>query len=106
MLKANIIRQEIIEKTKEYYKEKFSNKESFSPGETKVNYAGRVFDELELMNRKETAEFLRISLPTLYQWTLKGKLPFIKTGRKVWYEKAELVKHLRDRKYTFSSKYY
>ena len=59
---------------------------------------------MELMNTRETADFLKISLTTLYHWTLKGKLPFIKTGWKVWYDKAEVLKHLKDRKYTFESK--
>jgi CDP-4-dehydro-6-deoxyglucose reductase, E1 len=43
------IRNEIIQKTKEYYSSRFSEKE-FTPGKSKVNYAGRVFDEQELIN--------------------------------------------------------
>jgi CDP-6-deoxy-D-xylo-4-hexulose-3-dehydrase len=43
------LKKEIIEKTIEYYRLKFSNKE-FIAGKTKVNYAGRVFDETELVN--------------------------------------------------------
>ncbi len=43
------IRNKILELTKEYYKEKFSNNE-FVPGKSRVNYAGRVFDENELVN--------------------------------------------------------
>ncbi|MDR1115531.1 MAG: lipopolysaccharide biosynthesis protein RfbH [Tannerella sp.] len=43
------LRQEIIAKTVEYYQLKFAQKE-FIPGKTRVNYAGRVFDEKELVN--------------------------------------------------------
>lgn len=43
------IHSEIMELVKEWYKIKFSKK-SFQPGETYVNYAGRVFDEKELLN--------------------------------------------------------
>lgn len=43
------IRKKILELTEEYYKEKFSNDE-FEPGKSRVNYAGRVFDEKELIN--------------------------------------------------------
>jgi CDP-6-deoxy-D-xylo-4-hexulose-3-dehydrase len=43
------LRQEIITKTIEYYQLKFAQKE-FIPGKTRVNYAGRVFDEKELIN--------------------------------------------------------
>lgn len=43
------IRQEIIEKTKEYYKAKFAP-QPFNTGKSRVNYAGRVFDEQEIVN--------------------------------------------------------
>ena len=43
------LRQEIIARTIEYCQLKFAQKE-FIPGKTRVNYAGRVFDEKELIN--------------------------------------------------------
>ena len=43
------IREKILELTKEYYREKFSNN-NFISGKSRVNYAGRVFDENELIN--------------------------------------------------------
>ncbi|MDR2026242.1 MAG: lipopolysaccharide biosynthesis protein RfbH [Prevotellaceae bacterium] len=43
------LRQEIISKTIEYRQLKFAQKE-FVPGKTRINYAGRVFDEKELVN--------------------------------------------------------
>ena len=49
MTDHNQIRHEILEKTAEYYRLKFSDKR-FAPGKDKVNYAGRVFDEKELVN--------------------------------------------------------
>lgn len=49
MQESEKIRQEILEKTKEYYKVKFANPE-FTPGKSKINYAGRVFDEKEIVN--------------------------------------------------------
>ena len=49
MDKAKAIRQEIIEKTIEYYNAKFVQSE-FVPGKSRVNYAGRVFNEKELIN--------------------------------------------------------
>ncbi len=45
----NTIRKEIIEKTIEYYHLKHGDK-LFIPGKSKVNYAGRVFNEKELTN--------------------------------------------------------
>ena len=49
MDKVNAIRKEIIEKTIEYYNAKFIQQE-FVSGNSRVNYAGRVFDEKELIN--------------------------------------------------------
>ncbi|MGL6153831.1 MAG: lipopolysaccharide biosynthesis protein RfbH [Cetobacterium sp.] len=46
----DLLKQEILEKTKELYKLKFSEKKEFIPGETYVNYGGRFFDEEEMVN--------------------------------------------------------
>lgn len=48
------LRSEIIAKTIEYYQLKFANNE-FIAGKTRVNYAGRVFDEKELVNAVEAS---------------------------------------------------
>lgn len=45
-----ILRNEIAEKVKEYYKVKFGIKDRFVPGKTRINYAGRIFDEKEIIN--------------------------------------------------------
>jgi CDP-6-deoxy-D-xylo-4-hexulose-3-dehydrase len=43
------LRNQILELTKQYYTAKFANTE-FIPGKSPVRYAGRVFDEKELVN--------------------------------------------------------
>ena len=43
------IKQQILELTKQYYQEQFKNEESFLAGD-RIGYAGRVFDEAELVN--------------------------------------------------------
>jgi CDP-4-dehydro-6-deoxyglucose reductase, E1 len=48
------LRKEIIEKTKEYYQARFAPT-SFEEGKSKVNYAGRVFDEREIINSVEAS---------------------------------------------------
>lgn len=48
------IRKEIIQKTIEYYQERFAEQQ-FIPGKSKVNYAGRVFDQQELINSVEAS---------------------------------------------------
>lgn len=48
------IRKDIIQKTTEYYSARFAKKD-FVPGKTKLNYAGRVFDQDELVNAVEAS---------------------------------------------------
>lgn len=48
------IKEKIIELTKNYYQTKFGNT-IFEPGKSRVNYAGRVFDEKELVNLVESS---------------------------------------------------
>lgn len=48
-MSAGNIRDQILELTKEYYKKQFGQKKEYVEGE-RVNYAGRVFDECELVN--------------------------------------------------------
>jgi CDP-4-dehydro-6-deoxyglucose reductase, E1 len=54
MIDHKTIRKEIIQKTIEYYQAKFSQHD-FVPGKSKVNYAGRVFDQNELVNAVEAS---------------------------------------------------
>lgn len=48
-MEAEKIKQQILELTKEYYKEHFAKETGYVEGE-RVNYAGRVFDEKEMVN--------------------------------------------------------
>jgi CDP-6-deoxy-D-xylo-4-hexulose-3-dehydrase len=49
MQNIKTLRKEIISKTIEYYQLKFAEQE-FIPGKSRVNYAGRVFNENEIVN--------------------------------------------------------
>ncbi|MHB1347587.1 MAG: lipopolysaccharide biosynthesis protein RfbH [Candidatus Humimicrobiaceae bacterium] len=51
---ADDIKQEIFKNVKKYYKLQYSNKE-FIPGKSKINYAGRVFNEKEIINLVDSA---------------------------------------------------
>ncbi len=48
------LRNEILSLTKEYYFSKFADKQ-FIPGKSKVHYAGRFFDEKEMLNLMESS---------------------------------------------------
>lgn len=50
--KADILKQEILQKTKEYYElvHKPTQAATFDPGKSRVRYAARVFDDKEMVN--------------------------------------------------------
>lgn len=48
----------------------------------------------KLLTRKETAKYLRISLPTLNELTKSGAIPAYRIGGKVLYEKSKLIPSL------------
>lgn len=50
MSKKEELKKQILELTKEYYKETHGQKKEFKPGETFVNYGGRYFDDAEMVN--------------------------------------------------------
>jgi len=47
-----------------------------------------------LLSRKETCEFLKISLTTLWKWTNKGKIESYGIGNRVYYKKTDLLNSL------------
>lgn len=48
MNRKDILKQQILSLTKEYYNEVHSEKKSFEAGKSFVNYGGRYYDEKEL----------------------------------------------------------
>ena len=50
MNKKDELKQQILELTRQYYHEVHEPKTAFVPGETRVNYGGRFFDDAEMVN--------------------------------------------------------
>ncbi|KAA6306763.1 GDP-4-keto-6-deoxy-D-mannose-3-dehydratase / pyridoxamine-phosphate transaminase, partial [termite gut metagenome] len=50
MSKVDLLKQQILELTKEYYKKVHGGDKVFEKGKTFINYGGRYFDEKELVN--------------------------------------------------------
>lgn len=50
MSKKEELKQQILDLTREYYREVHGQKKGFKPGETFVNYGGRYFDDEEMVN--------------------------------------------------------
>ena len=44
----------------------------------------------DMYSRKETAKFLRISLPTLHDWTKEGLIRAYRIGNRVLYKKEDI----------------
>jgi len=53
--------------------------------------------EEDLLNRKEIAKFLRVSLPTLTDWIKRG-LPSHKQRGRVYFDKTEVIKYIKENK--------
>ncbi len=50
-----------------------------------------------LMNIQEAAEYLGLTVGTMYQWRSQHKVPYIKVGRKVKFKKDQLDQWLATR---------
>lgn len=50
MARKEELKKQILELTREYYREVHGEKKEFKPGETFVNYGGRYFDDAEVVN--------------------------------------------------------
>ncbi|WP_394655505.1 lipopolysaccharide biosynthesis protein RfbH [Halosquirtibacter laminarini] len=48
--KESKLREEILQKVEEYYNEVHKNRNNFVPGKTQVSFAGRVYDEKEMVH--------------------------------------------------------
>lgn len=48
----------------------------------------------DLLTRKETAEILGVSLVTLHEWTISGKVPAYRIGSRVRYKRQEIEQSL------------
>lgn len=47
--------------------------------------------EDKLMTDRETADFLRIKPRQLFDWRMKGLIPFVKIGKALRYRKSDIL---------------
>jgi excisionase family DNA binding protein len=45
---------------------------------------------------QETAEFLNLSVPTLYSKVSKGELPVMKRGKRLYFSRTELLEYIKE----------
>jgi len=70
------------------------------PEKSNVDHSGENGKPFSL---KEAASFLNLAPQTLYGFTSKNLIPFIKRGKKLYFQKAELEKWLLEGKRNVSS---
>lgn len=56
------------------------------------NYASKENDEL--LTRKETANYLKVTLSTLWSWSNKGLIKSCSIGNRVYYKKQDILESL------------
>ena len=60
-------------------------------------------DQNDLLNTKEAAKFLNLSVPTLYSKVSKKEIPHMKRGKRLYFSKLELTDYIKSGK-VFSDK--
>jgi len=49
----------------------------------------------ELLSVPQTAEFLRLTIPTIYSKVSKGELPCMKRSNRIYFSRIELMEYLK-----------
>lgn len=65
--------------------------------ETQVNTTEKN-EEKDLLNVKEAAELLDLTIPTIYSKVSRGQLPFKKNAKRLYFSRKELLESLNDKK--------
>jgi excisionase family DNA binding protein len=64
----------------------------------------KALPESGLLTVKEAANFLAVSTSTLYGWVYQRRIPFVKVGRALRFELAELQKFIQSNRFPARSK--
>ena len=83
---TNYDRDELISMIKEAFKAEL--KESMNQQEKEIEYN-------VLLNKKEVAEMLKISLVTIHKYLKSGKLKYYRLGRRIYFKKGEIMEALQ-----------
>lgn len=55
-------------------------------------------NEKKLLNTKEVCKFLDCHISTLNKWKAEGIIPFKRLGKRVYFDKEEIIKAMKDDK--------
>jgi len=56
-------------------------------------------DQKQIMNFQETCDFLGIHPSTLNKWKAENKIPFKKLGKRIFFNREEVLNSLKDSNY-------
>ncbi len=70
--------------------------ESVKSAITEQNSQQQSEEQDKIMSLQETALFLNLAKQTVYGFTSKQQIPFIKKGKKLYFQKSELEKWLME----------
>lgn len=56
---------------------------------------------VKYLTRKEVCQILKISMPTLYKWTLEGKIVSYRISSRVFYKSDEIESALLKRRFRY-----
>jgi len=57
----------------------------------------------QLLNIQEAAQFLKLTVPTIYSKVSKGELPVMKRGKRLYFSSIELMEYIKEgRKKSFA----
>lgn len=88
----------VIARTKQEYFELQAEYETWKAEQPKLLPSTRVKepapDEI-FMTQKETARYLRVSIPCLIKMKKTGRIPYYQTGRTILYKKSEVLMALK-----------
>ena len=56
-------------------------------------------DQSQIMNFKETCDFLGIHASTLNKWKAENKIPFKRLGKRIFFNKKDILNSLKDSNY-------
>jgi excisionase family DNA binding protein len=50
-----------------------------------------------LMTKKELATLVKTSIPSINRWMKSGKIPYLKVGKKVLFDREKVIEHLQSK---------
>lgn len=70
---------------------------------SELKIGGETVDKEELLTLNETANFLKLSIPTIYAYVSSRKIPFFKKNNRLYFKRNELFRWIEEGKHKTTS---